>query len=196
MANLELWELRAEFAQRLSLKYGEEVPAYNTLVEVSAAVNRDYIDRHGADAERLGSISRVTSERDGAIRVGSPQEMAQVARLFAAFGMHPVGFYDLRDASSSAVPVVSTAFRPSMPPNLAEIPSVFSPLCSRSKTTASSTRRCRSRSPTSSTRGSTGPDGDLIVAKRDFAERSFGEMFAAAFIAAATSSRSSSKKLA
>ena len=112
MANLELWELRAEFAQRLSLMYGEEVPAYNTLVEVSAAVNRDYIDRHGADAERLGSVSRVTSERHGAIRVGSPQEMAQVARLFAAFGMHPVGFYDLRDASSSAVPVVSTAFRP------------------------------------------------------------------------------------
>ncbi|HEX7201712.1 MAG TPA: DUF1338 family protein, partial [Arthrobacter sp.] len=27
-------------------------------------------------------------------------------------GMHPVGFYDLRDASKSSVPVVSTAFRP------------------------------------------------------------------------------------
>jgi uncharacterized glyoxalase superfamily metalloenzyme YdcJ len=112
MANLELWELRAEFAQRLSLMYGEEVPAYNTLVEVSTAVNRDYIDRHGAGAERLGSVSRVTAERHGAIRVGSPREMAQAARLFAAFSMHPVGFYDLRDASSSAVPVVSTAFRP------------------------------------------------------------------------------------
>jgi uncharacterized glyoxalase superfamily metalloenzyme YdcJ len=122
MANLELWELRAEFAQRLSLMYGEEVPAYNTLVEVSTAVNRDYIDRHGAGAERLGSVSRVTAERHGAIRVGSPQEMAQVARLFAAFGMHPVGFYDLRDASSSAVPVVSTAFRPVNAAELARNP--------------------------------------------------------------------------
>lgn len=112
MPKLELWELRAEFALRLSLMYGEEVPAYNTLVEVSTAVNRDYIDRHGAGAERLGSVSRVTAERHGAIRVGSAQEMAQAARLFAAFGMYPVGFYDLRDASSSAVPVVSTAFRP------------------------------------------------------------------------------------
>ena len=38
--------------------------------------------------------------------------MAQVARIFAAMGMHPTGFYDLRDASASSVPVVSTAFRP------------------------------------------------------------------------------------
>ena len=68
--------------------------------------------KHGAEAERLGSIARVTAERHGAIRVGSPKEMAQVARIFAAFGMYPVGFYDLRDASSSSVPVVSTAFRP------------------------------------------------------------------------------------
>ncbi|WIG18069.1 2-oxoadipate dioxygenase/decarboxylase [Kocuria rosea] len=106
------WQLRARFARRLSTMYGEEVPAYTTLVDVSAAVNEDHLARRGADAERLGSIDRVTAERHGAIRVGSPQEMAQVARVFAAFGMHPVGFYDLRDASASSVPVVSTAFRP------------------------------------------------------------------------------------
>ena len=112
MTALETWELRAEFAQRLSAMYGREVPAYNTLVEVSTEVNEAYVAKHGADAERLGSISRVTAERHGAIRVGSPKEMAEVARIFAAFGMYPVGFYDLRDASSSSVPVVSTAFRP------------------------------------------------------------------------------------
>jgi uncharacterized glyoxalase superfamily metalloenzyme YdcJ len=112
MTALETWELRAEFARRLSAMYGREVPAYNTLVEVSTEVNEAYVAKHGAEAERLGSISRVTAERHGAIRVGSPREMAQVARVFAAFGMYPVGFYDLRDASSSSVPVVSTAFRP------------------------------------------------------------------------------------
>lgn len=112
MTALETWELRAEFARRLSAMYGREVPAYNTLVEVSTEVNEAYAAKHGAEAERLGSISRVTAERHGAIRVGSPREMAQVARVFAAFGMYPVGFYDLRDASSSSVPVVSTAFRP------------------------------------------------------------------------------------
>jgi uncharacterized glyoxalase superfamily metalloenzyme YdcJ len=112
MSFLELWQLRAEFARRLSTMYGDEVPAYNTLVEVSTEVNEDFLKRKGAEAERLGSISRVTAERHGAIRVGSAKEMAQVGRVFAGFGMHPVGFYDLRDASKSSVPVVSTAFRP------------------------------------------------------------------------------------
>ena len=110
--HVEQWELRARFAVSLATLYGQEVPAYTTLVDVSRAVNEDFVAAHGADAERLGSIGRVTAERHGAIRVGSPTEMAQVARLFAGFGMHPVGFYDLRDASSSSVPVVSTAFRP------------------------------------------------------------------------------------
>ena len=40
-----------------------------------------------------------------------------MADLFAAFGMYPVGFYDLRDAASP-VPVVSTAFRPIDPDEL------------------------------------------------------------------------------
>lgn len=109
---LQLWELRTEFALRLATLYGNEVPAYNTLVEVSREVNEDFIRRNGQEAERLGSVQRVTAERHGAIRVGSARELAQVARVFAAFGMYPVGFYDLRDASKSSVPVVSTAFRP------------------------------------------------------------------------------------
>lgn len=109
---IPLWKLRAEFAVRLAALYGDEVPAYNTLVDVSREVNADFVAAHGADAERLGSIDRVTAERHGAIRVGSPDEMAKVARVFAGFGMSPVGFYDLRDASTSSVPVVSTAFRP------------------------------------------------------------------------------------
>lgn len=118
----QLWQLRAEFARRLSTMYGTEVPAYNTLVDVSTQVNQAYLQEHGADAERLGSIDRVTAERHGAIRVGSEREMAQVARIFAAFGMYPVGFYDLRDASKSAVPVVSTAFRPITADELARNP--------------------------------------------------------------------------
>ncbi|MFI8522924.1 2-oxoadipate dioxygenase/decarboxylase family protein [Promicromonospora sukumoe] len=109
---LEPWQLRAAFARSLSDMYGKEVPAYTTLLDVSHEVNADFVAQHGADAERLGSISRVTAERHGAIRVGTPTEMAQVARVFGAMGMRPVGFYDLRDASSSSVPVISTAFRP------------------------------------------------------------------------------------
>lgn len=108
--HVEIWELRARFAAALSRMYGTEVPAYTTLVEVSEAVNRDYVAEN-PQAERLGSLARVTAERHGAIRVGTPSEMADVADLFSAFGMHPVGYYDLREATSP-VPVVSTAFRP------------------------------------------------------------------------------------
>jgi uncharacterized glyoxalase superfamily metalloenzyme YdcJ len=103
-------ELRARFARSLSELYGSEVPAYTTLVEVSEAVNADVLASRD-DAERFGTIDRVTAERHGAIRLGTPAEMAQVARIFGACGMHPVGFYDLRQATP-AIPVVSTAFRP------------------------------------------------------------------------------------
>jgi len=90
--------------------YAREVPAYGTLVEVSGQVNAEYLACH-TGAERLGTLQRVSAERHGAIRVGSPAELAAVADLFAAFGMLPVGYYDLRSAASP-VPVVSTAFRP------------------------------------------------------------------------------------
>jgi uncharacterized glyoxalase superfamily metalloenzyme YdcJ len=115
-------ELRASFARRMADMYGDEVPAYHALVEVSAAVNADVLARDGAEAERLGSIERVTAERHGAIRVGTPRELHQVSRLFAALGMFPVGFYDLREAARSSVPVVSTAFRPVDPDELARNP--------------------------------------------------------------------------
>jgi uncharacterized glyoxalase superfamily metalloenzyme YdcJ len=112
MRSWQTWQLRAAFARSMAEMYGREVPAYNTLVDVASEVNADVIARDSVAAQRLGSIQRVTAERHGAIRVGTPGEIAQVARIFAAFGMHPVGFYDLRDAAKAAVPVVSTAFRP------------------------------------------------------------------------------------
>lgn len=119
---VEAAELRSRFAVRLAALYSSEVPAYHTLVEVSREVNRDVLAAVGRDAERLGDISRVTAERHGAIRVGSPAELAEAARVFAAFGMYPVGFYDLRDSGRTGVPVVSTAFRPTDPDELARNP--------------------------------------------------------------------------
>jgi uncharacterized glyoxalase superfamily metalloenzyme YdcJ len=99
-SRVQTWQLRAQFASALSRLYAAEVPLYKTLVEVSAEVNDEF-----------DATERVAAERHGAIRVGSPRELADVADLFAAFGMFPVGFYDLRDARSP-VPVISTAFRP------------------------------------------------------------------------------------
>lgn len=110
-------ELRARFAAALSAVYGSEVPAYTTLVEVSQEVNAEVVARR-EDADQLGTIERVTAERHGAILVGTPQEISEVARIFGACGMYPVGFYDLREATPP-IPVVSTAFRPISPDELA-----------------------------------------------------------------------------
>lgn len=112
-------DLRAGFARSLSAMYGTEVPAYNTLVEVSTAVNADVLAADPVRAERLGRIDRVTAERHGAIRVGTASELRQVAQIFAALGMEPVGFYDLRGAEATSLPIVSTAFRPTTPEALA-----------------------------------------------------------------------------
>jgi uncharacterized glyoxalase superfamily metalloenzyme YdcJ len=109
-ADVETWQLRAQFAAALSAMYGAEVPAYTTLLQVSSEVNHNCAASR-PDADQLGSLARVTAERHGAIRVGTPRELSEVADLFAAFGMFGVGFYDLRDATAP-VPVVSTAFRP------------------------------------------------------------------------------------
>jgi uncharacterized glyoxalase superfamily metalloenzyme YdcJ len=122
MSTVPTWQLRARFAAALSAMYAKEVPAYGTLVEVSAEVNRDVMARAGHIAERLGSLDRVTAERHGAIRVGTPKELSQVAQIFGALGMRPVGFYDLREAASSSIPVVSTAFRPVEASELARNP--------------------------------------------------------------------------
>ncbi|QTJ68963.1 DUF1338 family protein [Rhodococcus sp. ZPP] len=108
---VETWELRARFARALSVMYSREVPIYTTLRQVTGEVNADFAAREPAEAERWGSLDRVTAELHGEIRLGSAAEIRQAAILFAGFGMHPVGFYDLRDAATP-LPVVGTAFRP------------------------------------------------------------------------------------
>lgn len=89
--------LRADFSQALSDMYRQEVPAYGTLIEIVADIN--------AEHEGL----RSDGERHGAIRLGTPAELNLIGRVFAAMGLHPVGYYDL---SVAGLPVHSTAFRP------------------------------------------------------------------------------------
>ncbi|GAA2826262.1 2-oxoadipate dioxygenase/decarboxylase [Kribbella solani] len=112
MTFVDRTSLRARLAVRLSELYGREVPAYRTLVEVAQEVNERVLAANGSTAERFGSLERVTAERHGAVRVGTPAELSQLARIFGAVGMYPVGFYDLRDAHPQPIPVISTAFRP------------------------------------------------------------------------------------
>ena len=48
------WELRAAFARRLAAMYGREVPAYETLVEVTREINAEVVGRDGGGAAAAG----------------------------------------------------------------------------------------------------------------------------------------------
>ena len=104
-------EIRALFSRAMSAMYRHEVPLYGTLMALVAQINAQVLNEQPDIAHslgRTGEIRRLDSERHGAIRVGTPEELATLARLFAVMGMEPVGYYDLTPAG---VPVHSTAFR-------------------------------------------------------------------------------------
>lgn len=104
--------IRGLFAQAMSDMYRTEVPLYGDLIELVGDINRAALEADPAMAARLernGEIERLDLERHGAIRVGTPAELAMLRRVFAIMGMQPVGYYDLTVAG---VPVHSTAFRP------------------------------------------------------------------------------------
>ncbi len=105
-------EIRTRFCSAMSEIYRAEVPLYDELLRLV----RD-VDGRGRDADR--EAPRIAIERHGAIRLGRPDELLLVRRLFAVMGMHPVGYYDL---APSGIPVHSTAFRPTSPSSLAANP--------------------------------------------------------------------------
>lgn len=105
-------EIRSMFSGAMSEMYRAEVPQYGTLMELVSEVNQHKLTADSALAESLadrGEMERIDLERHGAIRLGKPEELFNMRRLFAVMGMHPVGYYDL---SVAGVPVHSTAFRP------------------------------------------------------------------------------------
>lgn len=104
--------IRAAFSSAMSEMYRTEVPAYGTLMQLVAKVNDETLAADPALKDRLDetdSLERISDERHGAIRLGTPEELSMMRRVFAVMGMFPVGYYDL---STAGVPVHSTAFRP------------------------------------------------------------------------------------
>jgi uncharacterized glyoxalase superfamily metalloenzyme YdcJ len=104
-------DIRARFSRAMSKMYREEVPAYGTLLDLVAEVNKKVLERDPVLQERLSqtdNLSRINEERHGAIRLGKASELIMIARVFAIMGMKPVSYYDLTQAN---VPVHSTAFR-------------------------------------------------------------------------------------
>ena len=120
--------IRSLFAQAMSHMYRTEVPLYGDLVALVSAINARVLSDQPELAQSLArtdDLERIDLERHGAIRVGTPAELAMLRRVFAVMGMFPVGYYDLAVAG---VPVHSTAFRPVDPASLARNP--FRVFCS------------------------------------------------------------------
>lgn len=104
--------IRASFSAAMSSMYRTEVPAYGTLMSLVAKVNSKTLAASPELKDQLqetDTLDRISEERHGAIRVGTPEELSMLRRVFAVMGMYPVGYYDLSEAG---VPVHSTAFRP------------------------------------------------------------------------------------
>lgn len=112
-------EIRSRFSAALSAMYRAEVPQYGDLLTLVADINAQTLKDDAGGADRLaasGELARLSEERHGAIRVGTADELATIARAFAVMGMEPVSYYNLAPAG---VPVHSTAFRPVDPAALA-----------------------------------------------------------------------------
>ena len=115
-------EIRSRFSAALSAMYRAEVPQYGDLLTLVADINAQTLKADAGGADRLaasGELARLSEERHGAIRVGTADELATIARAFAVMGMEPVSYYNLAPAG---VPVHSTAFRPVDPAALARNP--------------------------------------------------------------------------
>lgn len=104
--------IRSMFAAALSQMYRAEAPRYRDMARIVAEIDGAALARDPALEARLrrsGGFELIGVERHGAIRVGRPEELSGVRRLFSAMGMFPVDYYDLAPAG---VPVHSTCFRP------------------------------------------------------------------------------------
>ncbi|KAI1265014.1 hypothetical protein F5Y18DRAFT_389148 [Xylariaceae sp. FL1019] len=107
--------LRTEFAAAMSAMYRTEVPLYGDLIEIVRDINASA--QESLTDTKLGtstpgvyaSIERLTQERHGAIRLGTPYELQTIKRIFGLLGMHPIGYYDL---SIAGLPMHATCFRP------------------------------------------------------------------------------------
>ncbi|TDZ15155.1 Uncharacterized protein Cob_v011882 [Colletotrichum orbiculare MAFF 240422] len=115
--------LRTTFALAMSTMYKAEVPLYGDLMQIVQNVNRDAQTRRvqGLDGSATmdASVERLTLERHGAIRLGTPRELHTVRRIFGLLGMHAVGYYDL---SAAGLPMHATCFRPTSPYSLEQNP--------------------------------------------------------------------------
>ncbi|KAJ4155050.1 hypothetical protein LMH87_000316 [Akanthomyces muscarius] len=108
-------DLRADFAAAMSAMYKAEVPLYADLIEIVQDINQSLI----SCSSLASNLERLTTERHGAIRLGTAHELHTIQRIFKLLDMHPVGYYDL---SVAGLPMHATAFRPTSVASLEKNP--------------------------------------------------------------------------
>lgn len=111
-------ELRSQFAAAMSAIYRQEVPLYGNLVQIVGRVNQHILSAKNAEVTKT-TCTRLTAERHGAIRLGTPHELQTVKRIFALLGMYSVDYYDL---SVAGLPMHATSFRPIISADLDQNP--------------------------------------------------------------------------
>ncbi|KAM0718505.1 hypothetical protein Q7P37_005575 [Cladosporium fusiforme] len=120
--HIEPSAIRHAFARAMSSMYATEVPQYGKLLSLVDQVNSAVLEADKNLRQKLeatDNLDRIHLERHGAIRVGKPEELAQVRRVLGIMNMLPTGYYNLASAN---VPVHATAFRPHKGSELAENP--------------------------------------------------------------------------
>ena len=109
--------IRSNFAAAMSAMYRDEVPQYRRLLSLVKQLKGSALK--SAKSPASYETDNLELEHHGAIRVGTPQELSTLRRLFKVMGMFPVDYYDLGVAG---IPVHSTAFRAIIPEELLNSP--------------------------------------------------------------------------
>ncbi len=113
--------VRTKVFDALGKHYSLEVPLYADLLDVIRESNQAFEAKNPGALEAMGlTEQRLTEERHGAIRLGTPKELQTFSDIFKIMGMHATNYYDL---TPEGHPIHSTAFRPIAKDSLAENPS-------------------------------------------------------------------------
>lgn len=105
----------------LSRMFGQEVPLYDKSLLVNRECNKTVValleQLHVGFSLSDEQLDRTSSERHGAIRIGTPSEYRLMGRFFAAFAMEPHNFYDMANVGAKSQPIIATAFRSKLNPD-------------------------------------------------------------------------------
>jgi len=107
--------IRTMFLHELRISFHKDVEHYSNFFDLVDQTNRML----SQTKDQAVDFDRLILERHGAIRLGKPEELNGMRKLFKVMGMYPVKYYNL---TSAKIPAHATAFRPITENSLQENP--------------------------------------------------------------------------